>query len=235
MSEYTDTSYEFSSSLASDELASTAGLESIRSGTPFVAVHKLITELRQHLDVAKSGLPQGEHSATAVISHLSAQNAGHPLAVAALGSALTDQGRDASLEQVVGAAERRLLLAEASLLHTRVRDSLVELGYTIRAPRRPLRDQVVLRAEQSNGVAISVEMKPSTGHLSFDLSGFNGNVCQDERKRLLDTLARRGVLLRPVATERHGRREGGSLTRKVASLLEEQPTSTPVVPMRVRV
>ncbi|MGH8568314.1 MAG: hypothetical protein ACREXU_09915, partial [Gammaproteobacteria bacterium] len=116
-------------------------------------------------------------------------------------------------------ANHRLMVAEATVLHRHLTGALKDLGYTLRQPRRPVTDQVLVRAEKAEGTAVTMKLSPRSGRLELDLSGFNGDTCLREQERLLDNLRRRRVLLTQRNAQRHAAPTGGVLTREVDALL----------------
>lgn len=125
------------------------------------------------------------------------------------------------VESVVSRAATRLMRAETAVLAQAVRDTLAEMGYRVIAPRRPIKDAVVVKGQSEQGTSIHVRMEPQHGRVTADLSGFRGAVCLQERQRFLEGLERRGVRVRLFEREFHGRPEGGVLAQQSESVFTE--------------
>ena len=136
---------------------------------------------------------------------------------------LVDSARAAraEVEGVVSRAATRLVRAEGAVLAEAMRGTLEEMGYRVSAPRRPVRDAVVIKGQSDRGTSIHVRMEPQHGRVTADLSGFRGTACQQERQRFLEGLERRGVRVRLVERELHGRPDGGALTKQAEPLFTE--------------
>jgi len=120
------------------------------------------------------------------------------------------------LDRAVQEGVGRLLRAEASLLHDAAAATLSDMGYEISRPKQTTGSRVVLRGSSETGTGVYVQIDPGRGQLSADFSGFQGTACVKERDRFLQGLADRGIRVRLLARDLHGRPEGGTLARDLA-------------------
>lgn len=125
------------------------------------------------------------------------------------------------LERAIERGAARLAGAEAQTLLHLASGALEEMSYSVEGPERSRSGTLFLRGEGGDGTTVYVAVDEATGRLEFDFSGFRGTACAEARRRLVDALARRGVRLREVGCEFHGRPEGGQLARGAAFLFEK--------------
>lgn len=122
-----------------------------------------------------------------------------------------------ALDRVVAQATARLQSAELRVLTDATKAALAEIGYVAPEvlPQRP--GAVLIKGASSTGVSIWVELDVRQGHVVADLSGCSGTACEGKRDEFLQALRSRGVTLRLLQRQLHGRAEGGSLVQRVAS------------------
>ncbi len=242
MSEYTNATYNLEPAVNVGELLRYAGLPAVgQARTAAVSIRVLLRRYRDQVAQFQAvPLPTGaaETDRLTMRNRLEALAAVPILATvvqaeapnlfaacdvppSAVGATpVSPEGTLRELDRAIGRGVQRLMVAEATLMHDKVHASLTALGYnTPTRPRRPQMGTVTLQGAKRRGPRVSIEFTPATSRMLFDMSGFEGMGCADERARLFRELERRGVPLTIVATDHHGRPEGGVLTTKVNARL----------------
>lgn len=132
------------------------------------------------------------------------------------------------IDQSIQAGYQRVQRAETTVMRSKVLETLHEMDYQVAKSRRKRDGKLIIQASNVKGTAIYVRLEAQRGRLSLDMSGFNGVDCQGEKERFAAGMAKRGIRLQVLSSNRHGQRGGGKLaqaiTHELASTKDEQQT-----------
>lgn len=130
------------------------------------------------------------------------------------------------MKQFIHKGHNNLLQAQAKVLRSKFTDSLEEMGYQIKRPKRLQKSAVWIKGvNRADGQAITVCLAPQKESVELDLSGFAPGVCTQARKLLMEKMERRGVRLELKDQNKHDRKGGGLVTQTMNDLTKEDNQS----------
>jgi len=110
------------------------------------------------------------------------------------------------LQAIREGIHNKLALAEEKVAHRLLTQSLTNLGYSVEQLASGLR-------ATSGRTCVWAQVKPGSGDLHLDMSGFSGLECQDALQGIQKEMTRHGLSLRRLSGTTHGRPEGGGLAQ----------------------
>ncbi len=133
----------------------------------------------------------------------------------------------ATFDRLLAAGFGTLREAETGLVQRACTETLADLGWQPRTPRRATPGRVSVQATAADGTTVSLRLTPRQARAELDLAGFAPGVCLRARAALIEGLARRGLRLTATASLRHDDLAGSRLTTEMRAALEDEATATP--------